>query len=82
MTNTDHLLRNRFVSVAYLPAKRPVIFVHSLMSDECAEVFCWSDGAGAWEQLRKVFRADDGFDSVIRFIDNRDLRIIRYKLAA
>lgn len=82
MTNTDHLLRNRFVSVAYLPAQRPVIFVHSLMSDECAEVFCGNTGAEVWERLRKSFREDVDFDRVIEFIDKCELRIIRYKLAA
>ena len=82
MTNTDHLLRNRFVSVAYLPAKRPVIFVHSLMSDECAEVLCGSDGPGVWGQLREKFRDGMTFHLVIRFIGEHKLRIVRYSLAA
>ena len=82
MTNTDHLLRNRFVSVAYLSAHRPVIFVKSLLSDDCAEIFCGGSGSEVWDQLRRIFREGMTFQLVARFVESRSLTAHLYKLAA
>ena len=82
MTNTDHLLRNRFVSVAYLPAKRPVIFVKSLLSDDCAEVFGGENVKTTWRFLREMFDEDVRFAPIMRFFIDESLEVNPYKLAA